>query len=82
MFNFLDGNTCAHMQVTCWLLLAAVLLLVPMFNFFGGLALLHGYFAASGRTTYEICKGAQVQFAFTMYVGCTVIQSWYADFLL
>lgn len=48
------------MQVICWLLLAAVLLLVPLFNFFGGLALLHGYLAASGRTSYEICKGAKV----------------------
>ena len=48
------------MQVTCWLLLAAVLLLLPLFNFFGGLALLHGYLAASGRTSYEICKGAKV----------------------
>ncbi|BDA40380.1 probable palmitoyltransferase ZDHHC17 at N-terminal half [Coccomyxa sp. Obi] len=49
-------------SVTCWLLLAAVLLLVPLFNFFGGLALLHGYLAASGRTSYEICKGAKVPY--------------------
>lgn len=55
------------MQVTCWLLLAAVLLLVPLFNFFGGLALLHGYLAAGGRTSYEICKGAQVHCDFIYF---------------
>lgn len=57
----------AHVQAMCWQvraaaalqLLAALLLLVPCFNFFGGMALLHGYLAASGQTSYEICKGAK-----------------------
>lgn len=37
------------------------MLLVPLFNFFGGLALLHAYLTASGRTSYEICKGAKAR---------------------
>ncbi len=44
-----------------WQLLAALLLLVPCFNFFGGMALLHGYLAASAQTSYEICKGAKAR---------------------
>ncbi|KAK9916920.1 hypothetical protein WJX75_008810 [Coccomyxa subellipsoidea] len=48
--------------VSCWLLLGATVLLVPLFNFFGGLALLHAYLTASGRTSYEICKGAKVPY--------------------
>ena len=58
--NAVDHLLCC-VQAACWLLVAAALGLVPLFNFFAGLALLHGYLAASGRTSFEICKGAKVR---------------------
>lgn len=43
-----------------WLHLLAVSLLVPLFNVFAGLTVVHSYMAVTGQTTYEVVKGAKV----------------------
>ena len=50
-----------------WLLLLTALALVPFFNMFAGLTLLHGYLAATGQTTYEILKGSRVPYMRPFY---------------
>jgi hypothetical protein len=45
-----------------WLLLVLAAGLIPLFNIFAGLTLLHSYLAATGQTTFELAKGAQVPY--------------------
>ena len=37
-------------------------MMVPLFNVFGGLAVLHGYLAATSQTTWELAKGRRVPY--------------------
>ena len=50
-----------------WLLLLLALALIPFFNMFAGLTLLHGYLAATGQTTYEMLKGGRVSYMRPFY---------------
>ena len=51
------------------LLLLTTLALIPLFNVFAGLTLLHGYLAATGQTTYEMLKGSRVPYLKPYYEG-------------
>lgn len=63
------------MQVFCWrlhplrtwLLLDAAVVMVPLFNVFCGLAVLHGYLAATAQTTWELAKGHHVPYLQQFY---------------
>lgn len=63
------------MQVFCWhlhpartwLLLAYAVMLVPLFNVFCGLSVLHGYLAATSQTTWELGKGDHVPYLQPFY---------------
>lgn len=57
-----------------WLLLLSALALVPFFNMFAGLTLLHGYLAATGQTTYEMLKGGRVLYMKPYYQSYSVTE--------